>query len=61
MLVHYSPALQTLGRVVADEYRALLGGLLVILILLLFSSSGMYLTERHMQPDKVGSIPQAAW
>jgi voltage-gated potassium channel len=61
MLVRYSPALQTLGRVVADEYRALLGGLLVILILLLFASSGMYLTERHMQPDKVGSIPQAAW
>jgi voltage-gated potassium channel len=25
MLVRYSPALQTLGRVVADEYRALLG------------------------------------
>jgi voltage-gated potassium channel len=61
MLVRYSPALQTLGRVVADEYRALLGALLVILILLLFASSGMYLIERHMQPDKFGSIPQAAW
>jgi voltage-gated potassium channel len=58
MLVRYSPALQTLGRVVA---RALLGGLLVILILLLFASSGMYLIERHMQQDKFGSIPQAAW
>jgi voltage-gated potassium channel len=61
MLVRYSPALQTLGRVVTDEYRALLGELLVILILLLFASSGMYLIERHMQPDKFGSIPQAAW
>jgi voltage-gated potassium channel len=61
MLVRYSPALQTLGRVVTDEYRALLGALLVILILLLFASSGMYLIERHMQPDKFGSIPQAAW
>ena len=61
MLVRYSPALQTLCRVVADEYRALLGALLVILILLLFASSGMYLIERHMQPDKFGSIPQAAW
>jgi voltage-gated potassium channel len=40
---------------------ALLGALLVILILLLFASSGMYLIERHMQPDKFGSIPQAAW
>jgi len=61
MLVRYSPALQTLGRVVTDECRALLGALLVILILLLFASSGMYLIERHMQPDKFGSIPQAAW
>ena len=61
MLVRYSPALQTLGRVVTDEYRALLGALLVILILLLFASSGMYLIERHMQPNKFGSIPQAAW
>jgi voltage-gated potassium channel len=61
MLVRYSPALQTLCRVVADEYRALLGALLVILILLLFASSGMYLIERQVQPDKFGSIPQAAW
>src|SRR5215471_13739921 len=55
MLVRYSPALQTLGRVVADEYRALLGALLVILILLLFASAGMYLLERDVQPDKFGS------
>jgi voltage-gated potassium channel len=61
MLVRYSPALQTLGRVIADEYRALLGALLVIMILLLFASAGMYLNERHAQPDKFGSIPQAAW
>jgi hypothetical protein len=32
----------------------------VILILLLFASAGMYLIERHVQPDKFGSIPQAA-
>ena len=61
MLVGYSPALQTLGRVVADEYRALLGALLVVLILLLFASAGMYLLERDVQPDRFGSIPQAAW
>ena len=61
MLVRYSPALQTLGRVLADEYRALLGALLVVLILLLFASAGMYLLERDVQPDRFGSIPQAAW
>jgi voltage-gated potassium channel len=60
-LVRYSPALQTLGRVIADEYRALLGALLVILVLLLFSATAMYYLEREAQPDKFGSIPDAAW
>jgi voltage-gated potassium channel len=60
-LVRYSPALQTLGRVLADEYRALLGALLVILILLLFASTAIYFLERGAQPDKFGSVPAAAW
>ena len=60
-LVRYSPALQTLGRVLSDEYRALLGTLLVILVLLLFASTAMYFLEREAQPDKFGSIPAAAW
>jgi len=60
-LVRYSPALQTLGRVVADEYRALLGALLIILVLLLFASTAVYFLEREAQPDKFGSIPAAAW
>ena len=45
-LVRYSPVLQTLGRVLADEYRVLLGALLVILVLLLFASTAMYMLER---------------
>ena len=60
-LVRYSPALQTLGRVLADEYRALLGALLVMLVLLLFASTAIYFLEREAQPGKFGSIPAAAW
>lgn len=60
-LVRYSPALQTLGRVLADEYRALLGALLIMLVLLLFASTGIYFLEREAQPDAFGSIPAAAW
>ena len=60
-LVRYSPALQTLGRVIADEYRALLGALLVIMVLLLFASTAIYFLERDAQPDKFGSVPAAAW
>jgi voltage-gated potassium channel len=60
-LVRYSPALQTLGRVIAEEYRALLGALLVLLILLLFASTAIYFAERDAQPDSFGSVPASAW
>ena len=60
-LVRYSPALQTLGRVLADEYMALLGALLIMLVLLLFASTGIYFLERVAQPDAFASIPAAAW
>src|SRR5581483_2412282 len=60
-LVRYSPALQTLGRVIAEEKRALFGAFLIMIILLFFASTGMYLLERGAQPEKFGSIPAAAW
>lgn len=60
-LVRYSPALQTMKRVVVNEYRALLGALLVMLIGLLFASTIIYFLEHRAQPDKFGSIPDAAW
>jgi voltage-gated potassium channel len=60
-LARYSPALQTLSRVLADEYLALLGALLIILILLLFASTAIYFAEHDIQPGKFGSIPASAW
>ena len=60
-ITRYSPALQTLGRVLEDEYRTLIGALIVMLIVLLFSSTAMYFLERDVQPEKFGSIPAAAW
>lgn len=60
-LVRYSPALQTLKRVLAHEWRALVGALLVMLILLLFSATIIYFLERNAQPEQFGSIPKAAW
>jgi len=60
-LLRYSPALQTMQRVLANEYRALLGALLVMMMLLLFAASIVYFLERDAQPDKFGSIPAAAW
>lgn len=60
-LARYSPALVALGRVFANERRALFGALLVMLALLLFASTGIYFLERHAQPEIFGSIPSAAW
>ena len=60
-LARYSPALETLGRVIANERRALVGALFVMVTLLLFASTGIYFLERHIQPEYFGSIPAAAW
>jgi voltage-gated potassium channel len=60
-LLRYSPALLTLKRVIVQEYRALLGALLVMMLLMLFAASVIYFLEREAQPDKFSSIPAAAW
>lgn len=60
-LVRYSPALATLVAVVVQERKALLGAVTVMLVLLLFSSSAVYLIERNDQPEAFGSIPAAMW
>ena len=60
-VARYSPALQTLGRVIANERRALVGACIIMFALMLFSSTIMYFLEREAQPEAFGSIPAAAW
>ena len=60
-IARYSPALQSLGRVIALERAALLGAGLIMLTLLLVAGAGMYLIERHAQPDRFGTLPDALW
>lgn len=60
-LARYSPALVALGRVIANERRALFSALLVMLVLILLSASGIYFIEHEVQPEAFGSIPAAAW
>lgn len=60
-LARYSPALHTLGRVLVNERRALLGALLVMASLILFAATGIYLLEHDAQPEVFGSVPAAAW
>ncbi len=60
-LARYSPAIATLGRVLADERRALGAALLIMLVLLLLSATAIYYAERFVQPDKFASIPASMW
>lgn len=60
-LSRYSPALHTLVRVIGNERRALAGALLLLVAAVLFASTGMHYLEQHAQPDKFGSVPDAAW
>jgi voltage-gated potassium channel len=52
---------RTMGRVISNEARNLIGVTSVFGILLFAASLAAYLIERDVQPDRFGSIPQAMW
>jgi voltage-gated potassium channel len=60
-LTRYSSALETLGIVVYGQRRPLGAALLIMLILLVFASSIVYLFEHDAQPEAFASIPHAMW
>lgn len=60
-LTRYSPALGALLDVIQKESEALIGAILVLLMMLIISSSGIYLIEHKVQPDVFASIPDAMW
>lgn len=60
-LSRYSPAMHSLLRVLINEKRALVGAGLLLVAAVLFASTGMYYLENDAQPDKFGSVPDAAW
>jgi voltage-gated potassium channel len=60
-LSRYSPAMYTLMRVLSNERKALLGAGLLLATALLFSATLMYYVEGDAQPEKFGSVPEAAW
>jgi voltage-gated potassium channel len=60
-LARYSPALATVGRVLAAEWRALMATGMIGLGMLLVSATVMYLLENEAQPERFASIPQAMY
>ncbi|MCB1473992.1 MAG: ion transporter [Rhodobiaceae bacterium] len=60
-LARYSPGLRSLAAALAEESRAIFGALLVMAGLAITAATLMYIFEHRVQPDKLGSIPQALW
>jgi voltage-gated potassium channel len=60
-IARYSPALHSLGRVIAAERGALFGALVIMTGLIIFAATAMYFIERDVQPAAFGTIPAAAW
>ena len=60
-LARYSPALATLGRLIASERRALLACVIIFTGVLLTAAAAMYAVEGAVQPDKLGDMPKAIW
>ena len=60
-LARYSPALATLGRLIAAERRALLACVIIFTGVLLAAAAAMHAVEGALQPDKLGDMPKAMW
>ena len=60
-LARYSPAMRSLIDVLYNERRALFGCVVILIGTTLVTATMMYLAERHVQPDKLGTVPDAMW
>ena len=60
-IARYSPAMRSLLDVLYRERRALFGCLVITLGSALVAAALMHLAEGKVQPDKLGTIPDAMW
>ena len=57
----YSNSINTLLTVLWDQRKSFGAAFFILFIILIISSSGMYIVEKDVQPEKFGSIPQTMW
>jgi len=60
-LARYSPAFNTMLRVLTRERSALMGVAIVMLGLIIISASLLYLAEGHLPGSKFSTVPEAMW
>jgi len=60
-IARYSPAMRSLLDVLYRERRALFGCMVITMGSALVAAALMHLAEGRVQPDKLGTIPDALW
>ncbi len=60
-LARYSAGMRSLFDALYSERRALVGCFIILIGATLVAATAMHLAERHIQPDKLGTIPDAMW
>jgi voltage-gated potassium channel len=60
-VARYAPGLSLFVAAIKNERRALLGGLMLMLIILVVTAGVMFALEQDAQPDVFASIPHALW
>lgn len=60
-LARYSPAIATIGRVIASEWRALLACIVILSGVLLTAAAVMLAVEGDKQPERLGDMSKTMW
>jgi voltage-gated potassium channel len=60
-LTRYSSTMSMIFTVFREETSSFIGSFFLLFVMLILTSSGIYLIEQDVQPDKFGSIPAAMW
>ena len=60
-LARYSPAITTIGKVIASERRALMACVIIFSGVLLICAAVMLAVEGHKQPDRLGDMSKTIW
>ncbi len=60
-IARYSPAMRSLLEVLYRERRALFGCVVILVGATVIAASLMHIVEGKVQPDKLGTIPDAMW
>ena len=60
-LTRYSHAFHLLAAVLKEEAESLMVAIILMFIIVIFASVGIYAFEHNVQPEVFGSVPRAMW